>query len=123
MLKNKPKKEISVVDDNFDVLLKLEPTSEIALKPKTGTLKCLLVASNEYKTIKFKKTSKIYNLLSGYLLIKDLYRKPRLIAVEMDDKLNVDVLEGKKLKLAEKKFKKYTKDWTIIHKNSLGIGV
>ena len=63
----------------------------------------------------------LFKLLSGYSIIKDQFKKSRLIAIEIDSKDNVTVLEDKKLQAVEKKYKKLLADWTLVHKNSFGI--
>ena len=79
-----------------------------------------LISKKEVK-VKFKKGSALYNLLSGYLMLKFLYRKTRLIAVQIDDKTEAVVLTDKRLAQVEKKYKKFMNDWTVLFKNSLGV--
>ena len=112
-----------VQDKNFDAILKLTPESKFELKVKVGTLTCLDLISKKEVTVKFKKGSALFRLLSGYSDIKLLYRKSRLIAVEIDDKSEATVLVDKRLKQVEKKYKKFMNDWTVIFKNSLGVNI
>lgn len=116
------KKEIkSEVQNEYNALLKLTRDSVFELKPRTSTLECYDVISKKDVKVKFSKHSPLFKLLSGYSLFKLQYRKSRLIAVEIDLKGNAVVLEDKKLKAVEKKYKKYLADWTIVHKNTFGI--
>lgn len=112
-----------VQDKDFDAILKLTPESKFELKVKVGTLTCLDLISKKEVTVKFKKGSALFRLLSGYSDIKLLYRKSRLIAVEIDDKSEATVLVDKRLKQVEKKYKKFMNDWTVIFKNSLGVNI
>lgn len=111
----------AVQDSDFDAILKLTPTSEFELKVKVGTLTCEDVISKKEVKVKFKKGSALFNLLSGYSEIKLLYKKTRLIAVEINEKSEATVLTDKRLKQVEKKYKKFMNDWTILFKNSLGV--
>lgn len=114
--------ENSVVQDSdFDAILKLTPESKFELKAKTGNLKCYDLISKKEVKVKFKKGSQLYNLLSGYSMIKMLYRKSRLIAVQINEKSEAIVLTDKRLKQVEKKYKKFMNDWTVLFKNSLGV--
>ena len=110
-----------VKDKDFDAILKLTPESKFELKPKTGSLSCYDLISKKEVKVKFKKGSALYNLLSGYSMLKFLYRKTRLIAVQIDDKTEAVVLTDKRLAQVEKKYKKFMNDWTILFKNSLGV--
>ena len=110
-----------VKDKDFDAILKLTPESKFELKLKTGSLTCYDLISKKEVKVKFKKGSALYNLLSGYLMLKFLYRKTRLIAVQIDDKTEAVVLTDKRLAQVEKKYKKFMNDWTILFKNSLGV--
>lgn len=112
-----------VQDKDFDAILKLTPESKFELKVKVGTLTCLDLISKKEVTVKFKKGSALFRLLSGYSDIKLLYRKSRLIAVKIDDKFEATVLVDKRLKQVEKKYKKFMNDWTVIFKNSLGVNI
>ena len=60
-------------------------------------------------------------MLSGYSMLKFLYRKTRLIAVQINDKSEATVLTDARLKQVQKKYKKFMNDWTVLFKNSLGI--
>ena len=110
-----------VQDKDYDAILKLTPESKFELKLKTGSLSCYDLISKKEVKVKFKKGSALYNLLSGYLMLKFLYRKTRLIAVQIDDKTEAVVLTDKRLAQVEKKYKKFMNDWTILFKNSLGV--
>jgi hypothetical protein len=110
-----------VKDKDFDAILKLTPESKFELKLKTGSLTCYDLISKKEVKVKFKKGSALYNLLSGYLMLKFLYRKTRLIAVQIDDKSEAVVLTDKRLAQVEKKYKKFMNDWTVLFKNSLGV--
>ena len=110
-----------VKDKDFDAILKLTPESKFELKLKTGSLTCYDLISKKEVKVKFKKGSALYNLLSGYLMLKFLYRKTRLIAVQIDDKTEAVVLTDKRLAQVEKKYKKFMNDWTVLFKNSLGV--
>lgn len=110
-----------VKDKDFDAILKLTPESKFELKLKTGSLTCYDLISKKEVKVKFKKGSALYNLLSGYLMLKFLYRKTRLIAVQIDDKSEAVVLTDKRLAQVEKKYKKIMNDWTVLFKNSLGV--
>lgn len=112
-----------VQDKDFDAILKLTPESKFELKVKVGTLTCLDLISKKEVTVKFKKGSALFRLLSGYSDIKLSYRKSRLIAVKIDDKFEATVLVDKRLKQVEKKYKKFMNDWTVIFKNSLGVNI
>ena len=114
------KKEKIVHDTEFDCILKLEPTSVFELKARTGHLTALDLISKKVVTVKFKKASSLFRLLSGYSDIKQVYRKTRLIAVEVDKKGEAVVLTDKHLTQVEKKFKKLMTPWNTF-KNSLGI--
>lgn len=114
------KKEKTIHDTEFDHILKLEPTSAFELKARTGHLTALDLISKKVVTVKFKKTSSLFRLLSGYLDIKQVYRKTRLIAVEVDKKGEAVVLEGKHLSQVERKYKKLMTPWNTF-KNSMGI--
>lgn len=105
------------------MLLLIDKNSRFELKARTGTLTAFDY-SDKHKTkvaIKFKKSSMIYKLLSGYSMLKENYKKPRLIAITEDESKNSDVTNDKELKSLEKKYKKLLNDWTIVHKNSFGI--
>lgn len=110
-----------VKDKDFDAILKLTPESKFELKLKTGSLTCYDLISKKEVKVKFKKGSALYNLLSGYLMLKFLYRKTRLIAVQIDDKSEAVVLTDKRLAQVEKKYKKFMNDWAVLFKNSLGV--
>jgi hypothetical protein len=110
-----------VQDINYDAILKLTPTSNFELKVKVGTLTAYDMISKKEIKVKFKKGSLLFNLLSGYSDIKLMYKKTRLIAVEVDEKSEAIVLTDKRLKQVEKKYKKFMNDWTILFKNSLGV--
>lgn len=110
-----------VQDSDFDAILKLMPTSIFELKVKVGTLTAYDMISKKEIKVKFKKGSALFNLLSGYSDIKLMYKKTRLIAVEINEKLEATVLTDKRLKQVEKKYKKFMNDWTILFKNSLGV--
>ena len=110
-----------VQDSDFDAILKLMPTSVFELRVKVGTLTAYDMISKKEIKVKFKKGSALFNLLSGYSDIKLMYKKTRLIAVEINEKLEATVLTDKRLKQVEKKYKKFMNDWTILFKNSLGV--
>ena len=112
-----------VQDANFDAILKLTPESKFELKVKVGSLTCLDLISKKEVTVKFKKGSALFRLLSGYSDIKLMYKKTRLIAVEIDNKSEATVLVDKRLKQVEKKYKKFMNDWTVLFKNSLGVNI
>lgn len=114
---------IEAQDKVFDAILKLTPESKFELKVKVGSLTCLDLISKEEVTVKFKKDSALFRLLSGYSMINLLYRKSRLIAVEINDKSEATVLVDKRLKQVEKKYKKFMTDWTVLFKNSLGVNI
>lgn len=121
--KKELRENTEVQDKDFDAILKLTPESKFELKVKVGTLTCLDLISKKEVTVKFKKGSALFRLLSGYSDIKLLYRKSRLIAVKIDDKFEATVLVDKRLKQVEKKYKKFMNDWTVIFKNSLGVNI
>ena len=110
-------------NEKIETLILLDKESEIKLTPKQGTLKCFDIINKKNITIKFKKSKDnlIWNLLDGYLMIRYIYKKQRLIAIELDSKNNAFVLTDKKLKAIEKKYKKYLGIWSMVHKNSFGI--
>lgn len=110
-----------IKDNNYDAILKLTPNSKFELKVKVGTLICDDIISKKEVKVKFKKGSDLFKLLSGYNDIKLLYKKSRLIAVEINEKSEAVVLTEKRLKQIEKKYKKVMNDWTILFKNSLGV--
>ena len=110
-----------VQDKDYDAILKLTPESVFELKPKNGVLICFDLISKKEIEVKFKKGSALYNLLSGYSMLKFLYRKTRLIAVQINDKSEATVLTDARLKQVQKKYKKFMNDWTVLFKNSLGI--
>lgn len=110
-----------VKDTNYDAILKLTPTSNFELKVKVGTLTAYDMISKKDVKVKFKKGSALFNLLSGYSDINIIYKKTRLIAVEVNEKSEATVLTDKRLKQVEKKYKKFMNDWTILFKNSLGV--
>lgn len=110
-----------VIDNEFNALILLEPTSKFELKARVSTLECHDLISKKDVKIKFSKHSPLFKLLSGYSMLTLLYRKSRIIAVEIDLKGNAVVLEDKKLKAVEKKYKKLLGSWQMVHKNSFGI--
>ena len=55
-------------------------------------------------------------------MFKSNFKSQRLIAIEVDEKMNATVLEDKKLKAIEKKYKIQNKPWYMVYKNSFGIG-
>lgn len=123
-MKKPSKKEIlsdEVKDTEYNALIRLEPTSVFELKARTGTLECYDIISKKIVNIKFTSKSMIYKLLGGYSIIKNQFKKSRLIAIEIDSKGNATVLDDKKLKAVEKKYKKLLNDWTVVHKKSFGI--
>ena len=69
--------------------------------------------------MKFNK-NKLYNLLDGRLLIKDICKQNRLLAIEVDSKGNSSIMEGKKLKDFEKLNKINKIHWSLKFKDSLG---
>lgn len=120
------KKEIqekNTDNEKVETLILLDKESEIKLTPKQGTLTCFDIINKKHITIKFKKSKDnlIWNLLDGYLMINNIYKNQRLIAIELDSKNNAFVLTDKKLKAIEKKYKKYLGIWSMVHKNSFGI--
>lgn len=110
-----------VKDKEYNCLILLNKESEINLKVKTGTLTAYDTISKKNISIKFSKKSILYSLLSGYTMFKDNYKSSRLIAIEVDSKMNAVVLEDKKLKAIEKKYLS-KQPWYLVHKNSFGIG-
>lgn len=111
--------EIKEIESN--TLIRLEPTSKFELKAKSGTLECYDIISKKDIKIKFTSKLMIFKLLSGYNIIKDQFKKSRLIAIKIDSKGNASVLIDKELRTIEKKYKKLLGNWTVVHKNSLGI--
>ena len=121
-IKSKEQREIAYnIDTDYDTIILLEPNSKFELKARSGTIECYDYINKKTAKLKFSNKSSLYKLLSGYSMIKDIYKKSRLIAVEIDSKNNVSVLEDNRLKQAEKKFKKHMKDWRILFRGSLGI--
>lgn len=110
-----------VKDNEFNALLLLTKESKFELKSRIGTLECFDKISKKYISVKFSKTSEIYKLLSGYSMLKDTFKKSRLIGVEIDLKGNAVVLKDKKLKALEKKYLS-KEPWYLVHKNTFGIG-
>lgn len=110
-----------VKDKEYNCLILLNKESEINLKVKTGSLTAYDTISKKSISIKFSKKSKLYSLLSGYMMLKENYKSSRLIAIEVDSKMNAVVLEDKKLKAIEKKYLS-KQPWYLVHKNSFGIG-
>lgn len=108
-----------------NVLLLLNHDSKIKLNKTNGTLETLnAISALGIETIKvsFKKSSMIYKLLDGRSLLKDIYKKDRLIAVKIDDKLNATELTGEELKTFEEEiFKSCDFKWNLLFKNSFGI--
>lgn len=123
-MKKPSKKEIlsdEIKDTEYNALIRLEPTSKFELKVKSGTLECYDTISKTKASIKFNKSSKLYKLLGGYSMLKPNYKNSRLIAISIDEKGNTNVLEGKELKAAEKKYKLDLKPWYLVHNNSFGV--
>ena len=110
-----------VKDSSYAVLLLIQKDSKIELKARTGTLEAYETKAGKILKIKFPKSSLIYKMLEGRLMIKDNYLKDRLIAVEIDSKGNTVPLEGKKLVAFEKKCKIQNYHWVYLFKNSFGI--
>lgn len=110
-----------VKDNDYDAIIKLEPTSQFDLKARVGHLTAFDMISNREVKIKFKKSSMLYKLLAGYSDIKIQFRKTRLLAVEIDESGEAKVLEGKHLQQVEKKYKRLMTNWSVLFKDSLGI--
>lgn len=108
-------------ESEFNALILLTKETKIELKSRISRVEFFDYVSGNLIAVKISKKSKLYNLLSGYLMFKSQFRKSRLITVEVDLKGNVTVLEDKKLKAVEKKYKKLLDNWTIVHKCSFGI--
>jgi hypothetical protein len=107
--------------DKKQALILLTKDSKYELKARTGTLECYDTISKTKVSIKFNKSSKVYKLLGGYSMLKPNYKNSRLIAISIDEKGNTNVLEGKELKAAEKKYKLDIKPWYLVHNNSFGV--
>ncbi len=107
--------------DTVNTIIRLNPSSKFELKARTGTLECYDIVSKKDIKIKFSSKSEIFKLLSGYTIIKDQFKKSRLIAIKIDSKGNASVLIDNELRTIEKKYKKLLCNWTVVHKNSLGI--
>jgi hypothetical protein len=115
-------KAVKVVKDkDYNALILLTKESTFKLSPRSGELECFDVISKKIISIKFKKTSNLYNLLLGYMMIKDNFKKSRYIAIEVNLKNNATVLEDKKLKAVEKKYKIDELHWSLVHKGTFGI--
>lgn len=100
-------------------LILLTPDSKIDLKARSGTLKTIDYKTGNFIDLKFNK-NKLYNVLDGRLLIKDIYKQNRLLAIEVDSKGNSSIMEGKKLKDFEKLNKIGKIHWSLKFKDSFG---
>ena len=103
----------------FNYLILLTTDSKIDLKARSGTLKVINYKTGNFIDLKFNKNG-LYNLLDGRLLIKNIYKQNRLLAIEVDSKGNSSIMEGKKLKDFEKLSKVDEIHWSLKFKNSLG---
>ena len=103
----------------FNYLILLTTDSKIDLKARSGTLKTIDYKTGNFIDLKFNK-NKLYNLLDGRLLIKDVYKQNRLLAIEVDSKGNSSIMEGKKLKDFEKLNKIDKIHWSLKFKDSFG---
>lgn len=104
-----------------NLLILLNNDSKFKLNKTNGTLETICLTTKKNIKVTFSKSSMIYKLLDGRSLIKINYRKDRLIAIKVDNKMKADVLSGTELEKFEKsaKLSKYNK--FLIFKNSLGI--
>lgn len=103
-------------------LLFLNNESKIKLNKTKGSLETLNILTNNIVKVDFKRNSMIYKLLDGRDMLKDIYKKDRLIAVKVDEKLNVTELTGEELKTFEEEiFKSYDFKWSLLFKDSFGI--
>ena len=104
-------------ESNYLILLTTD--SKIDLKARAGTLKTIDYKTGNFIDLKFNK-NKLYNLLDGRLLIQDIYKQNRLLAIEVDSKGNSSIMEGKKLKDFEKLNKIDKIHWSLKFKDSFG---
>ena len=104
-------------ESNYLILLTTD--SKIDLKARSGTLKTIDYKTGKFIDLKFNK-NKLYNLLDGRLLIQDIYKQNRLLAIEVDSKGNSSIMEGKKLKDFEKLNKIDKIHWSLKFKDSFG---
>ena len=104
-------------ESNYLILLTTD--SKIDLKARFGTLKTIDYKTGNFINLKFNK-NKLYNLLDGRLLIQDIYKQNRLLAIEVDSKGNSSIMEGKKLKDFEKLNKIGKIHWSLKFKDSFG---
>ena len=102
---------------NYLILLTYD--SKIDLKARSGTLKAIDYKTGKFIDLKFNK-NKLYKLLDGRLLIKNIYKQNRLLAIEVDSKGNSSIMEGKKLKDFEKLNKIDGIHWSLKFKDSFG---
>lgn len=100
-------------------LILLTADSKIDLKARSGTLKAIDYKTGKFIDLKFNK-NKLYKLLDGRLLIKNIYKQNRLLAIEVDSKGNSSIMEGKKLKDFEKLNKIDGIHWSLKFKDSFG---
>lgn len=104
-----------------NLLIILNNDSKFKLNKTNGTLETICLTTGKNIKITFSKNSMIYKLLDGRSLIKINYRKDRLIAISVDNKMKADVLSGDELKKFEKSVKLNKYNSFLIFKNSLGI--
>ena len=103
----------------YNYLILLTTDSKIDLKARSGTLKTIDYKTGKFIDLKFNK-NKLYNLLDGRLLIQDIYKQNRLLAIEVDSKGNSSIMEGQKLKDFEKLNKIDKIYWSLKFKDSFG---
>ena len=116
---NKTVCKINNITSESNYLILLTTDSKIDLKARSGTLKTIDYKTGNSIDSKFDK-NKLYNLLDGRLLIQDIYKQNRLLAIEVDSKGNSSIMECKKLKDFEKLNKIDKIHWSLKFKDSLG---
>ncbi len=106
-------------------LLFLNNESKIKLNKTKGSLETLNILTNNIIKVDFKRNSMIYKLLDGRDMLKDIYKKDRLVAVKIDEKLNATnatTLDNEELNYFENKYFKVTDfKWSLLFKGSFGI--
>lgn len=116
---SKTNNKTSKITSESNYLILLTTDSKIDLKSRSGTLKTIDYKTGNFIDLKFNK-NKLYNFLDGRLLIKNVYKQNRLLAIEVDSKYNSSIMEDKKLKDFEKLNKIDKIHWSLKFKDSLG---